>query len=394
MGLLSRLFKRREKTQEPEYELEEWGEASYGKEDFQIDDQGQREQYVRECLEQIAEASKEVDNLQFEYNMVTSYLKDMEEVESLPDKDKARVKELAKKLDSLEKQQSGYKERAKRLSDEKYRQMERMEEEAQEGYDKLREAEDQQDLIRRDLRRLEGEKNAYLFRRSELQRLLADTRTMTVICIVAMIVCILLLLVLQYGFQMNAKFGYLAVAAIGAVAITLIFIKHGDAVKELARVENGIGRIIKLHNAAKIRYVNNTRLLEYLYLKYNVSSAGEFGKDWERYQQEKEERLSFQQTEKELDESQKELIRILRKHHVEDPMIWLHQTAALLDKKEMVEMRHNLIIRRQSLRRRMDYNKEVMAGKAQSEIRELVENHPEYAREVLGAVEEFEKEFS
>ena len=42
----------------------------------------------------------------------------------------------------------------------------------------------------------------------------------------------------------------------------------------------------------------------------------------------------------------------------------------------------------------MDYNKEVMAGKAQSEIRELVENHPEYAREVLGAVEEFEKEFS
>ncbi|MCI9095217.1 MAG: hypothetical protein HFI95_03235 [Lachnospiraceae bacterium] len=394
MGLLSRLFKRREKTQEPEYELEEWDEASYGKEDFQIDDQGQREQYVRECLEQIAEASKEVDNLQFEYNMVTSYLKDMEEVESLPDKDKARVKELAKKLDSLEKQQSGYKERAKRLSDEKYRQMERMEEEAQEGYDKLREAEDQQDLIRRDLRRLEGEKNAYLFRRSELQRLLADTRTMTVICIVAMIACILLLLVLQYGFQMNAKFGYLAVAAIGAVAITLIFIKHGDAVKELARVENGIGRIIKLHNAAKIRYVNNTRLLEYLYLKYNVSSAGEFGKDWERYQQEKEERLSFQQTEKELDESQKELIRILRKHHVEDPMIWLHQTAALLDKKEMVEMRHNLIIRRQSLRRRMDYNKEVMAGKAQSEIRELVENHPEYAREVLGAVEEFEKEFS
>ena len=394
MGLLSRLFKRREKTQEPEYELEEWDEASYGKEDFQIDDQGQREQYVRECLEQIAEASKEVDNLQFEYNMVTSYLKDMEEVESLPDKDKARVKELAKKLDSLEKQQSGYKERAKRLSDEKYRQMERMEEEAQEGYDKLREAEDQQDLIRRDLRRLEGEKNAYLFRRSELQRLLADTRTMTVICIVAMIACILLLLVLQYGFQMNAKFGYLAVAAIGAVAITLIFIKHGDAVKELARVENGIGRIIKLHNAAKIRYVNNTRLLEYLYLKYNVSSAGEFGKDWERYQQEKEERLSFQQTEKELDESQKEPIRILRKHHVEDPMIWLHQTAALLDKKEMVEMRHNLIIRRQSLRRRMDYNKEVMAGKAQSEIRELVENHPEYAREVLGAVEEFEKEFS
>ncbi|MDE7045693.1 MAG: hypothetical protein K2O97_11910, partial [Acetatifactor sp.] len=285
MGLLKRLFKRREEIEEPDYEIEEWDEASYVKEEFQIDDKGQREQYVRECLEQIAEASKEVDNLQFEYNMVTSYLKDMEEVESLPEGEKARVQELAKKLDALEKQQSGYKERAKRLSDEKYRRMERMEEEAQEGYEKLSEAEDKQDLIRRDLRRLEGEKNAYLYRRSELQRLLVDTRTMTIICIVAMVVCIFLLLAMQYGFHMNTKFGYLAVAAIGAAAITLIFFKHNDAVKELARVENGIGRIIKLHNAAKIRYVNNTRLLEYLYLKYNVSSAGEFGKDWERYQQ-------------------------------------------------------------------------------------------------------------
>ena len=95
-----------------------------------------------------------------------------------------------------------------------------------------------------------------------------------------------------------------------------------------------------------------------------------------------------------MDRHQQDLLRILRRYQIKDPMIWLHQTAALLDKKEMVEMRHNLIIRRQSLRRRMDYNKEVMAGKAQSEIRELVENHPEYAREVLGAVEEFEKEFS
>lgn len=394
MGFLKKLFKRREEIEEPGYEIENWEDVAYEKEDFQVDDREQREQYVRGCLEQIAEASKEVDNLQFEYNMVTSYLKDMEEVEALPDKEKERVKELARKLNDLEKQQSGYKERAKRLSDDKYRQMERMEEEAQEGYEKLTEAEGQQDLIRRDLRRLDGEKNAYIYRRADLHRLIADTRSMTIVCTVAMIACILLLVVLQYGFQMNAKLGYLAVAAMGAVAITAIFIKHNDAVKELARVENGIGRIIKLHNATKIRYVNNTRLLDYLYLKYNVSSAGEFGKAWKQYQEEKEERLGYQQAEKELDESQKELIRILRKYHVEDPMIWLHQTDALLDKKEMVEIRHNLIIRRQSLRRRMDYNKEVMAGKAQAEIKELVENYPEYAKEVLGAVEEFEKEFS
>ena len=58
---------------------------------FQVNDKEQRGQYVRGCLEQIAEASKEVETLQFEYNMVTSYLKDMEEVEALPDKEKERA---------------------------------------------------------------------------------------------------------------------------------------------------------------------------------------------------------------------------------------------------------------------------------------------------------------
>ena len=129
-------------------------------------------------------------------------------------------------------------------------------------------------------------------------------------------------------------------------------------------------------------------------MKYNVSSAGELEKGWQQYQKEKEERRSYQQAEKELDQCQKDLLHVLRRYQVQDPMIWLHQTAALLDKKEMVEIRHNLIIRRQSLRKRMDYNKEVIAAKAQAEIKDLVENYPRYAKEILGIVGQYEKDFS
>ena len=42
----------------------------------------------------------------------------------------------------------------------------------------------------------------------------------------------------------------------------------------------------------------------------------------------------------------------------------------------------------------MDYNKEVMAGKAQAEIKDLVGSYPKYAKEILGIVEEFERDFS
>lgn len=394
MGLLKKLLKWKKSNEEPVYEIEDWNEVVYDRQDLKINNKEQRQEYVRGCLEQIAEASKELENLQFEYNMVTSYLKDMEEIEALPEEEKEILAECAKKIDSLEKQQSGYEGRKGRMSDEKYRQMERLEEEVQEGHKKLSEAEEHQELIKRDLRKLDGEKQAYQFRKSELRRLIEDTRTMTIICSVAVLACICVLFLLQYGFEMNTKPGYLLAAGAGAAAITVIFVKHNDAVRELARVENGISRIIRLQNTVKIRYVNNTNLLDYLYMKYNVKSAGELGKSWQQYQTEKEERLNYQQAVKQMDRYQQDLLRTLRRYQIKDPMIWLHQTAALLDKKEMVEIRHNLIIRRQSLRRRMDYNKEVIAGNAQAEVKDLVETYPKYAKEIMDIVDEYEEDFS
>lgn len=394
MGLLKKLFNWKKKTEDPVFEIEDWNEVVYDRSELKINDTQQRKEYVKGCLEQIAEASKELEALQFEYNMVTSYLKDMEEIEALPEEEKEGLMVYARKIEELEERQSGYKTRANRMSDVKYHQIERMEEEVQEGYEKLAETEEYHELIKRDLKKLDGEKHAYLFRRNELHKLIEDTRSMTIVCTVAVIVCILLLMALQFGLRMNTRLGYLAVAAVGAIAITAIFVKYNDSVRELARVENGIGQIIRLQNTVKIRYVNNTHLLDYLYLKYNVSSAGELGKSWQQYQEEKAERHNYQMAERELDQCQKDLLHVLRRYQVKDPMIWLHQTAALLDKKEMVEIRHNLIIRRQSLRKRMDYNKEVIAGKAQAEIKDLVETYPKYAKEILTIVDEYERDFS
>ncbi len=394
MGFLQKLFSRKKKTDDPIYEIEDWNEVVYDREDLQINNKQQRQEYVRGCLEQIAEASRELESLQYEYNMVTSYLKDMEEIEALPEEEKELLKGYAKKIEELEGQQSGYLKREKRMSDTKFRQMERMEEELQDGYEKLIKTEEYQELIKRDLRRLDGEKQAYTFRRNELRHAVEDSKSIAIVCTTAVVVCILLLFILQYGFKLNARMGYFAAATLGAIAITAIFVRHNNAVNELVHVESGIGKIIRLQNTVKIRYVNNTHLMEYLYLKYNVSSAKELGKAWQQYLQEKEERDKYYKAEQALDECQRDLIHELRRYQVQDPMVWLHQTAALFDKREMVEIRHNLIIRRQSLRRRMDYNKEVIAGKAQAEIKDLAEKYPKYTKEIMDIVGQYEKDFS
>lgn len=366
-------------------------ESSY---QIDYDNKEQRDDYVRNCLERMADATRELENLTFEYDMVTSYLKDMEEIEALPPEESEQLKECAKRVSLLQDSKADFMERPHRITDEKYQHIDRIIDEVEEGYRKLTEAEEYQELIRQDLGRLDGEKHAYLYRKSEVMNVIADTRGMAVICVVALGLCILLLLFLQFFLDMDTNAGYLVTAAAAALAITVIYVKHLDARRELHRVETGINKIILLQNKVKIRYVNNTNLLDYLYLKYGVNAAQELMDLWENYKIEKEEREKFRKAELDLDYNEQELLQILKRYQIKDPAIWLHQTEAILDPKEMVEIRHNLIIRRQSLRRRMDYNKEVVAGSSQKEIKQLVERYPKYAREIMKTVEEYEKQFS
>ena len=99
MGLFQKLAKWKNsliQREDPIYEVEDWNEIVYDRDDLQIHDKKQRDEYVRGCLEQIAEASRELENLQHEYNMVTSYLKDMEEIEALPEEEKALLQTYAR----------------------------------------------------------------------------------------------------------------------------------------------------------------------------------------------------------------------------------------------------------------------------------------------------------
>ena len=383
MGLIKKLRDRfRKKEWEEEYD-DTWSDAEDISE-VNYDDKTQRTDYVKDCLERMADATKELENLSYEYDMVTSYLKDMEEIEALPEEESSQLKECAMRVAELQDSKADFMERARKITDEQYYHMERIADEVEEGYEKLSEAEEYQGRIKQDLGRLDGEKHAYLYRKSEVMNLIADTRGMAIICVAALGLCVVLLLLLQFFLDMDTRAGYLLTAGAAATAITVIYIKH---------LENGINKIILLQNKVKIRYVNNTNLLEYLQLKYGVSSAQELIDMWENYKAERKERENMRKAERDLDQNERELLQMLKCYQIKDPAIWLHQTEAILDRKEMVEIRHNLIVRRQSLRRRMDYNKEVVAGGSQQEIKALVEKYPQYAKEVMKYVEEYEKKY-
>ena len=212
------------------------------------------------------------------------------------------------------------------------------------------------------------------------------------ICAMAFVVCLLMLMVLQYGFKMDAQIGYILTIGVGATVLTVLYVKYLDYTKQLEKTEKGINRIILLKNTVNIRYVNNTNLLDYLYMKYKVNSGKELLTMWEKYQREKEERNRDIQNREELDYHKRTLISVLRRYQLHDPDIWIHQTAALLDPKEMVEIRHSLIDRRQKLRTQMEYNKR-LATEAQKEIKQTIEDYPQYREEILEMVERYEREY-
>lgn len=386
MAWWNRFFKKKEPVQQEE----NWEQLVYTRNGVNFDEEDQRKRYIVNCLEQITEASKEIDLLTGEYTLVTSYLTDTDEIEALPKEQRSQINSTAARLAGLEQERNRYREKKNRMRDADFYAIRKREDEIEEGIRKIREGEKYGNLIRQDLHRLDGERHAYEYRRNELENLMNNQRGMAVIFFTALVVCVIMLAILQFGFEMDVYVGLFLAVGAGAVAISYVCIKYMDAGRELQRVEKTINKIIQLQNKVKIRYVNNCQLMEYLYLKYNTDSAAKLEKRWKLYQDEKEERKQFAEAEAKTEYYQKQLVEQLSNYRVQMPERWISQTAALLDKREMVEIRHELIQRRQALRKQMDYNQEV-AESARNEVKEVAALYPKYAQEILSMVDRYER---
>lgn len=386
MGFWKRLFKGA--GEQKDYD-QDWENVVSSSDGIDFSDSEQRRQYVSDCLEQAADAAKEINLLGGEYSLVTGYLTDIEEIEALPEEEREVLNGIARRMAALSHERDRYHDKKNRMKDSDYYRLRKQEEEVQEGIEKLKECEQYGELIRQDMQRLDRERNAYSYRRGELETMLGNLRGMAVIFLTALAACIVMLLVLQFGLKMNTQVGYIISVGAAVTAIAVLWAKYTDAEREKRRVERAINKLILLHNKVKIRYVNNSNLKEYLCIKYSTNSAGELEKLWKQYSQEKEERKEYAEAEAKLEYYQKQLQARMSNYHITDPDRWVNQPDALLDKREMVEIRHELILRRQALRKQLDYNNG-LAETTRKEIMDIVKRYPSYAAEIMEMVDRYE----
>lgn len=360
-------------------------------EELNMMDSQSRVSYIQNCCEQIVEANKELNNATMEYRMVTSYLNDIQEIENLPVNNKAEVIDLAKQIQSLSEERKTFQTAAAKISEQQYIQLEQNAEEMKQCIQDMKEREDYLAKVKGDLHHLEGERTYQISRKKQLLRNQQNMKGLSIITFFTMIITFGMLLILKMVYQMNTDIGYEIAVFIGAIAAIGIFMKMYQNGQNLRKTGKSINKVIVLLNRVKINYVNSTNAVEYLYAKYDVKNYYELNYLWEQYVAAQEEKKNYKRTAVELDYYNDQLVSILRKYQLHDPEIWVHQSEALLDEKEMIEIRHRLIVRRQNLRKRMEYNTKNQ-NDAKENLIKIADKYPEYSGEIERMIGTYLKE--
>lgn len=387
MGLFDK-FKRKEEIPEEQIisdidsALEE---QSIRFESININNKEQRDNYVKYCCDQIFRAKKELDDAKQEYNVVTTYLSDIQKIEELPLNNKAEVKDLARDIVLLNDERKNFQNAAGKITDLQYTRIEQNEEDIPRVLEDLAQREEELKLIKTDLSYLEGEKTSLMFFRKDLVKSQKNMKGLAVITFFTFIITFMMLFILESIFNMNASVGYTAAVFAGAIASTGVFVKISYNVMDLKKTELKINRCISLLNSTKIRYVNAKNAYDYICQKYSVKGAAELTYIWEQYLAAQTESERYKVNTSDLDYNNRQLINILTRYKLNAPSIWTHQALAIIDDKEMVEVRHNLIVQRQNIRKRVEYSSGVIK-EAKENITKIAKKNPEYTSEIMDVI--------
>lgn len=343
------------------------------------------EGFVGNAISQIDIANKAVEDAKDEYEAVTNSLRDVQIITEIPKEARGELAAAAERIIELSIERENYQKSPNKIPEEQYLKMESYGEDIRDMMKRLDDDEKYAEVIKEDMKVLEGEKGEIRYEIDEIQDKLELYKKLMgwVIGALGAVVVFTGVNISMWEGQYNVWI-YGMLAFIG-VTLAAIFAKQQEERKELRYQERKMNRAISLLNKAKVRYVNIRTSIDYQHLKYGVESAYELNHIWGIYLEMKRERELYRNSSKELHDAETELIAILSDFQLLDPRIWVHRSAALLDEREMVEVRHDLNVRRQKLRKNMEYNKQVAENTGKS-IQDFAKMNSGYANEIMSLV--------
>lgn len=378
-------FKRRKKRKN----IEEFVEENLSRESLN----GQKYQAEHEalnCCEQLMNASKELEETRKDYRLITDYLNDIQTIEGLPPEEMDKIQETARNIVSLSQIREGYSNKKKRLSDVQFMQMDQLAEEIPDDIRRLQANEGYQSMIKHDMDCLEGEKSEWGYYLEAITREQKVLKAGLWVLLAVVLAGICGLEYYQYSQHRDMSVFVLGFLLVVAVCGSACILRLENDKKEQKRAQASINRAITISNQMKAKYVNVTNAVDYACEKFHVRNSMELNYLWEQYMEAVREQEAVVKTNEDLEYFNKKLVRELKRYQLYDAAIWMHQANAIVDKKEMVEVKHYLLVRRQKLRSRMEQQiTEIQDAKKQMLL--LVKSNPEYKKEIMDVLQSIDQ---
>ncbi|NLL00192.1 MAG: hypothetical protein GX271_05950 [Clostridiales bacterium] len=388
MGWLRKLFKKSNNvTEEYKYDQIET-KSSDRNQTVRLNSYTDFKGYIKENSEILAEGNRQLEEAKIEYQAVTSYLTDIQIIDSIPKPQREAIEDAARNIFNLNKERNHIRNRQYTITDIQYRLFERYEMQLPKELALLKDAEGYQNDIEADIKRLENEKQSFLDEEDEIINKQSFLRGIAKTTFLVILVLFIIFALLSSSSGSNMTLPFLLTVLMGMASALYIFMEARKNTHDIKMVQLKLNKVIMLANKVAIKSVNNRNYLDYCYSKYMVDSYDQLKDRWEQYVKIKDENKRYENNSQLLEFYNEVLIKELKKYKVKDSEIWIYQPTAILDSREMVEVRHRLNVRRQKLRERMQAIKE-QQQEATKAIISMVKANPESEAEAISILKKY-----
>jgi len=388
MGWLRKLFKKSNNvTEEYKYDQIET-KSSDRNQTVRLNSYTDFKGYIKENSEILAEGNRQLEEAKIEYQAVTSYLTDIQIIDSIPKPQREAIEDAARNIFNLNKERNHIRNRQYTITDIQYRLFERYEMQLPKELALLKDAEGYQNDIEGDIKRLENEKQCFLDEEDEIINKQSFLRGIAKTTFLVILVLFIIFALLSSSSGSNMTLPFLLTVLMGMASALYIFMEARKNTHDIKMVQLKLNKVIMLANKVAIKSVNNRNYLDYCYSKYMVDSYDQLKDRWEQYVKIKDENKRYENNSQLLEFYNEVLIKELKKYKVKDSEIWIYQPTAILDSREMVEVRHRLNVRRQKLRERMQAIKE-QQQEATKAIISMVKANPESEAEAISILKKY-----
>ena len=349
----------------------------------------EKKSYAERLCEQMIICSQRIESAKKEHQAVNDYINDIQIIENLEEPIKSSVEYYARRIITLREDKKSIREHSTKIPESKYIYMQHHEHEIQDILKSMYDDEQECQRLKTDMHHIEGEKVALKYEKRDAMKKLNTIRGLAK---VGMGTVILVLGMLIAGMIASKKdmllpiYGVIVAALVGA---SMIIVLNQRYTAEITLVDRKTNKAIGLMNKYKLLYVNVKSRLDYVYEVHDVKSSYELNDLWRLYINAKKEHEAFHLNADNTYKAIDGLIAELENAHIHDSSVWPSQVDAIIDGKNMNDIRHTLNIRKQKLRQSIDFNMSTMEN-SRNHLKKLIEKNPSMAKEILDILEKYE----